>query len=71
MPFPGSTGSCWAADTWAADTWVDDAWAAAGEPGGDDADTLMRHKAASLPGLGRFILWAASTAASAIAESLA
>lgn len=31
MPFPGSAGSVWAADTWAADTWAEDAWAGAEE----------------------------------------
>jgi hypothetical protein len=31
MPFPGSAGSVWAADTWAADTWTEDSWAGAAE----------------------------------------
>lgn len=31
MPFPGTEGSCWAANTWAADSWDADAWAGAGE----------------------------------------
>jgi hypothetical protein len=42
MPFPGTVGSAWAADTWATSTWDDDAWAGAGTPPDPVLGTLSR-----------------------------
>ena len=43
MPFPGSAGSCWAADTWATSSWGDDTWAGAGAAAVAVEDKLIEN----------------------------